>query len=69
MTKKEVYEHLQKILGTTNDAEIARRLAIEDRQKIKQWADGRRQNDITTAIMSLLITELERRNATDTKQA
>mgnify|MGYP006053212279 FL=1 len=69
MTKKGVYEYLQKMLGTTSDAEIARQLAIEDRQKIKQWADGRRQNDITTAIMSLLITELERRNATDTKQA
>ena len=67
MTKKEVYEHLQKILGTTNDAEIARRLAIDDRQKVKQWADGTRQNDITTAIMSLLISELEQSHAKNTK--
>lgn len=61
MTKQEITLKLQEIFNLSSPSQLGDFLGVK-RQTIHQWKNGKRQKDITTVIISLLIKELLKKN-------
>ena len=61
MNKQEIAEKLKKLWGLSSDSALGDFLGV-GRQGVWQWVNGKRQNDITTEIMTRLIKQIEEKN-------